>query len=143
MALFLRDNKTKSLNTFSKEFYMALGISGASVIVALIFLPSFNLFFRYFVLDLVLSVIWFATFALLLMLFGTTSCDKTLKDFASVATGGVCNSQRAAWGFAFLSGGFWLISFVVGFWALRKNKKARADTYEFRAGRTSVTVQGK
>lgn len=143
MALFLRAARSTALDKFSKEFFIALGISGTSVIVALLFLPSFNLFFRYCVLDLVLSIIWFATFALLLMLFGTTSCDKTLKVFDSLATGGVCNSQRTAWGFAFLSGGFWLISFVVGFWALRKNKKARADVYEFRAGRTSVTVQGK
>lgn len=143
MALLLRNSKTQSLDSFSKEVFISLSISSVSVVIALLFLPSLNVFFRYFLLDLVLSIIWFAAFALLLMIFTKTSCQQGLAAIGAIATGGACNSQRAAWGFSFLSGGLWLVSFVVGFWALRKNKKARAGVYQFRAGRTSVTIEGK
>lgn len=139
MALFLHDNRTKALNDFWKEIFISIGISGVSIVVALLFLPSFKVLFRYFVLDLALSVIWFATFALLLILFTKTTCKKALKEFDALATGGACNSQRAAWGFAFLSGGLWLVSFVVGLWAVRREKKDKAKKVEFKPGNISAT----
>lgn len=128
MALFLHHNGDLVLKDIAKEIWIALSISAVSVVVAILFLPSSNMFFRYFILDFILGVVWFATFAMLLITFTKTRCEQAFKSFGAIATGGTCNSQRAAWGFAFLSGGLWLGSFVVGAWAVRKEKKERAKT---------------
>lgn len=81
--------------------------------------------FRHFALDFLLSVGWFVAFGLLLAEFSTTDCSKEVTEFGQIATGGLCNTKRAAYGFAFLAACFWAVTFVIGLWVTMRERKLK------------------
>lgn len=105
-------------------------VSVVSVLTALLLLPPLEVFFRYFLVDLVLSITWFAAFALLILEFSHMDCEQGLRAVGSIALGGDCNTFRAAWCFAFLSGCVWLGTFVVGLWVVMRESNLKRKSVQ-------------
>lgn len=128
MVIFLHGYRHTALNAVPFQDYLAIGIAGASVIIAALLLPLNDHVFRSFVIDFVLCIIWFATFALLLLKFTKhdLNCDQGLTAMSEITKGGLCNSLRAAWGFAFLSGCVWLGTFLIGLWVVIRQRSTDA-----------------
>lgn len=131
VVLLLHDNRSLELRRVPFQTYLSVGTAGISVILALLFMPQNDYFFRYCVVDLILCILWFTCFSLLLTRSkgpnDVHGCGQTMKQFGQIAMGGSCNSWRATWGFAFLSGCMWLGTFLVGLWVVSRSRKKKGQ----------------
>lgn len=126
MAYYIHFNRnTELISAFSIRYIYCISLAAASVLVALMLLAPFDHTFRHFTVDFLLSVAWFIAFVFLLIEFQHTDCNQNTKQFGSIALGGGCNTKRAAYGFAFLSGCFWAVTFVVGVWVTMRERKLK------------------
>ncbi|KAJ9651475.1 hypothetical protein H2198_009233, partial [Neophaeococcomyces mojaviensis] len=110
---------------YSAKYWYSFGLAIVSIVVALLLFPPLEHTFRYFPVDFILGIAWFAAFTLLMIEFKSVSCDQNLKLIGGIALGGECNKKRAAWGFSFLAGCLFLASFVVGLWVTMRERKLK------------------
>ncbi|KAK5947414.1 hypothetical protein PMZ80_001564 [Knufia obscura] len=128
MAFSLHGQRDKKIEDFSAKYFYSLTLSAFSVVIAFMLLFPHSHTFKHYPLDFILAVAWWIAFAFLLIEFSSTKCSTKLSDFATVALGGDCNTRRAAYGFAFLSGCFWLASTIIGCWVVSREKKFKRRT---------------
>lgn len=100
MVILLHNNRTLELRSVPFQSYLAVSTAGISVIFAFLFLPQNDYFFHYFIVDFVLCVLWFTSFALLLLRSAKdrskTGCGQQMTEFGQIAMGGSYNSWRAS-----------------------------------------------
>jgi len=137
MSYWMHKNRDLQLNQYSSKYWYSFGLSIVSIVVALILFPPLDHTFRHFPLDFVLGAAWFAAFALLVVEFKGTSCTQGFSQEGQIALGGLCNEKRAAWGFAFLTGCFFIAGSVLGLWVyLRERSLKKRNTVSYRDDRT-------
>ncbi|KIV86671.1 hypothetical protein PV11_02268 [Exophiala sideris] len=109
-------------------------IAGLSILLALLWLLPFASGFFHWPIDLLLSLAWFAAFAILInWISNHTGCGGHSLGFSGTNTGYTgnlgCGRWRAAESFSFLSAIFWLISALLGLWFIHRerSKRVRAD----------------
>ncbi|PFH62598.1 hypothetical protein XA68_12850 [Ophiocordyceps unilateralis] len=99
-------------------------VAGISILLGLLWLLPFASTFSHWPADIFISLLWWASFALLVNLVGT-SCG-AIFDWQNVSpTGDECGRVKADIAFAFLSAVVWLASALVGlFWTGRHERRS-------------------
>ncbi|GJN70818.1 hypothetical protein PLICBS_004878 [Purpureocillium lilacinum] len=105
-------------------------VAALSIFFALIWLVPFSSTFIHWPVDLFMSVLWWASFGLLVDLVGS-SCGAVFNWDNVSPRGDQCGKFKADIAFAFLSAVLWLVSALIGlFWVRRRERvAARADAY--------------
>ena len=128
MSLSLKDQNKQLIKMISAKFLYTLTLSAISIVIALMLLIPHHMTFRHYPVDFLMCIGWFVSFAFLLMEFNGTICEKDPRELETLLQGGGCNSGRAAFGFAFLAGCFWLGTTIIGSWVTWREKKLKRRT---------------
>ncbi|EGD98320.1 integral membrane protein [Trichophyton tonsurans CBS 112818] len=101
-------------------------IAGVSILLGLLWLFPSSFSFKTWPMDVILSLAWFASFAVQVNSLGTRNCG-TAFQWTGFTNGDPCGRWRAAEAFSFLSACFWIVSALIGIWfTFRKRNEAVA-----------------
>ncbi|DAA77200.1 TPA_exp: Uncharacterized protein A8136_6460 [Trichophyton benhamiae CBS 112371] len=101
-------------------------IAGVSILLGLLWLFPSSFSFKTWPMDVILSLAWFASFAVQVNSLGTRNCG-TAFQWTGFTNGDPCGRWRAAEAFSFLSACFWIVSALIGVWfTFRKRNEAVA-----------------
>lgn len=107
-----------------KRFVYTEVIAGVSILLSLLWLLPFASSIFGWPMDLILAAAWFAAFALLVDSLHGQDCGRTF-NWSGITNSGLCNRWKAAEAFSFLSAIFWLVSAIIGLWAMAKARRER------------------
>ncbi|KJZ79618.1 hypothetical protein HIM_01087 [Hirsutella minnesotensis 3608] len=104
------------------RFIYTVVVAGISIFLSLIWLLPFSSTMANYASDVFISLLWFASFGLLVN-FAGSSCGAVF-DWGNVSPrGDACGKLKANIAFAFLSAIVWLASALVGYFWVRKQER--------------------
>ncbi|CEJ80247.1 hypothetical protein VHEMI00443 [[Torrubiella] hemipterigena] len=116
--------RSKASTLFLSRFIYTEVVAGISILLALIWLIPFSSTFTHWPVDILISVLWWASFGALVHFVGD-NCGAVF-DWGNVSPrGNLCGKFKTSIAFAFLSALIWLISAFVGiYWIRRRDRTA-------------------
>jgi len=114
-------------NWSKKRFIYTEVVAAFSILLSIWWLIPFSGGFIHWPIDVIISVAWFASFALLAKFIGPMHCG-SLWAWGNLTNKSYCEKWKADVAFAFLSAIFWLLSALVGIWFTHRHTgRAHAD----------------
>lgn len=106
-----------------KRFIYTIVVASISILFSLLFLLPFTSSFAKWPMDLLLFILWMVAFALLVNFIDGMGCG-SVWNWKGITNGGACDKYKANIAFCFLASIFFLVSAIIGFWVIRRNRKA-------------------
>jgi len=125
-AHFISLHRKTHYGPIGREIYVIV-LSALSVLLSLLWmLPTISAMLHV-PADLILSLGWFASFAVLLQWLHKSQCGSAFS-WGGITHGGVCHQWQAAEAFSFISALLWLASALIGIWVHRKLTRGHRTT---------------
>jgi len=118
---YLHQRRGARASTHKRHIYTIV-VAAISILFSLLFLLPFLASFAKWPVDLILFVLWIVAFALLADFNGDNSCGSIWR-WGNVTQRNQCGKYKANMAFSFLAAIFFLVSAILGFWVMRKQRR--------------------